>query len=102
MSYNPVTGLVYVPIKDPTGEVFALYPNFQDTPGKFNTGVARPPGIACPPAPSAVPSKMLPAIGPIRTPPQGQRGANWLIAWIQCSKKNAGATSAAVLMRRDR
>jgi quinohemoprotein ethanol dehydrogenase len=79
MSYNPNTGLVYVPSTVSGNFTFAVDPKFEFKPGRQNMGLAgfggggggpRPP-------PPATPPPAPPAIGP--TPPEGQRGA--LIAW---------------------
>ncbi len=87
MSFNPRTGLVYVPIKDPSGEYFSVDSTFAYTPGRNNTGARRGRGDSCPPAASGQPNGEearsggipTPIIGPVRTSPEGHR--NWLIAW---------------------
>jgi PQQ-dependent dehydrogenase (methanol/ethanol family) len=93
MSFNPRTGLVYVPIQDPSGETFSVDSTFAYTPGQNNTGTRRVPGIPCPPTASDRPSgeeakavMPTPLIGPVRTLPDGHRFGNWLIAWDPVSQ----------------
>jgi quinohemoprotein ethanol dehydrogenase len=87
MSFNPGTGLVYVPLQDPTGENFSVDSNFVYTPGQNNTGSRPVRNMPCPPPSSAATSVgsasaiMPPLIGPVRTLPEGARLGNWLIAW---------------------
>lgn len=80
MSFNPATGLVYIPTSTMSSSTFAIDTEFAYKPGKSNIGIKRqapPPdgGIAAP-----VPAKLdpPPAIGP-EPPGEGQRGA--LVAW---------------------
>jgi quinohemoprotein ethanol dehydrogenase len=76
MSFNPATGLVYVPASITGSFNFATDPKFQFKPGSQNMGI--PPFFG--PNGLVVPDKILPAppaIGP--KPLEGQRGA--LIAW---------------------
>jgi quinohemoprotein ethanol dehydrogenase len=76
MSFNPITGLVYVPASITGSFNFAQDPKFQFKPGSQNMGI--PPFFG--PNGLVVPDKILPAppaIGP--KPLEGQRGA--LIAW---------------------
>jgi hypothetical protein len=76
MSFNPNTGLVYVPATVTGSFNYATDPKFVFKPGGQNMGI--PPFFG--PNGLVVPDKILPAppaIGP--KPPEGQRGA--LIAW---------------------
>ena len=76
MSYNPNTGLVYIPATTSTSFNFAVDKNFEYKPGRQNDGLIRRFG----PNASTTPLKQLPpppATGP--KPPEGQRGA--LVAW---------------------
>ena len=76
MSYNPGTGLVYVPATVTGSFNFSIDPKFEFKSGRQNMGI--PPFFG--PNGLVVPDKILPAppaIGP--KPPEGQRGA--LIAW---------------------
>jgi len=97
MSYNPATGLVYIPTTTTSSFNFALDPNFQYKPGQQNMGLARG-GFGFPPAagtpggvggapsnPPAAPKTLPPppAVGP--TPPEGQRGM--LVAWDPIAQK---------------
>jgi quinohemoprotein ethanol dehydrogenase len=70
MSFNPTTGLVYIPTSTNSTSNFAIDPNFTVKPGRSNTGL-KPGGRggAANPAP--------PAIGP--APTNGERRA--LVAW---------------------
>ena len=81
MSFNPTTGLVYIPSTTVSNSNFAIDTEFKWQPGKSNLGVKRgaPPadglGFA-PPPPATLPSP--PSIGP-DPGPDGARGA--LVAW---------------------
>jgi quinohemoprotein ethanol dehydrogenase len=97
MSFNPATGLVYIPSSVSSSMSFSIDPEFTYTPGKSNTGLKRnglPQGQAAAPdlaggaaatagnvSRPAPPSP--PGIGP--EPPQGQRGM--LIAWDPTMQK---------------
>jgi quinohemoprotein ethanol dehydrogenase len=86
MSFNPVTGLVYVPTSMVSSSNFAIDSEFAYKPGQSNIGVRRgaPPaggGIA-PPLPATLPAP--PAIGP-EAPPAGQ--TNVLVAWDPVTQK---------------
>jgi len=93
MSFNPATGLVYIPTSTNSSSNFALDNNFVYTPGKSNIGIVRAgtggpdaaaaaPG-ATPPAPPPASKASPAAIGPV--PPDGQRGA--LLAWDPVTQK---------------
>ena len=99
MSFNPSTGLVYIPTSTSSTGTFTVDPNFVYKPGQTNLGIARggrgaggggpDAGGAAPdtqptapaPAPNTRPSP--PAIGP--PPPEGQRGM--LVAWDPVTQK---------------
>jgi quinohemoprotein ethanol dehydrogenase len=87
MSFNPTTGLVYVPTAMVSSSNFAIDPAFEYKPGRSNIGVKRgaPPangqGVA-PPPPPTLPAP--PAIGP-EAPPAGQ--TNVLVAWDPVAQK---------------
>ena len=97
MSFNPATGLVYIPSSVSSSSTYAVDPDFTYVPGKSNTGIKRnnPPGgqAAAPDlagGPAATASNAArptppspPSIGP--EPPQGQRGM--LIAWDPGTQK---------------
>ncbi|HEY6343807.1 MAG TPA: PQQ-dependent dehydrogenase, methanol/ethanol family [Bryobacteraceae bacterium] len=105
MSYNPATGLVYIPTSTNSSSTYAIDPNFTYVNGKSNTGILRnnqgggrggdapPPDIAGgaaaatpsnPPRASQPTPPSPPAIGPV--PPEGQRpGA--LVAWDPVTQK---------------
>jgi quinohemoprotein ethanol dehydrogenase len=70
MSFNPKTGLVYIPINTTSPWSFAIDKNFTIKPGRSNIGIA----AGARPAPN---KPALPSIGP--TPEKGQSRA--LIAW---------------------
>jgi quinohemoprotein ethanol dehydrogenase len=82
MSYNPNTGLVYVPATITGNFTFAVDPKFEFKPGRQNLGLAGFGGGAGGGGgrgltPPATPPPAPPAIGP--EPIAGQRGA--LVAW---------------------
>ncbi len=82
MSFNPTTGLVYIPTSLVSSSNFAIDTNFVKKPGQSNLGVVRgrPPadglGFAPPPPPTLPPP---PAIGP-QPPPEGSPQSA-LVAW---------------------
>jgi quinohemoprotein ethanol dehydrogenase len=104
MSFNPATGLVYIPSSVSSSSNFAIDYDFVYTPGKSNTGIKRngpprgqpaPPdltnaaaGANNPPRPSQAPAPSPPAIGPAA--PEGQRGM--LIAWDPVTQKERWRT----------
>ena len=102
MSYNPGTGLVYIPTTTTSSGTYTVDPNFTYVPGRSNTGLLRGNrgggGAAAAgdnrgaapqqPATPATPAKILPAIGP--TPPEGQRGM--LVAWDPVTQKERWRT----------
>ena len=99
MSFNPATGLVYIPTSTSSSSTYAIDTNFTYVPGRSNTGLKRggrgggaaalPPaaGATTPPPPAAQPAVAQipspPAIGP--TPQEGQRGI--LLAWDPVTQK---------------
>jgi len=90
MSFNPGTGLVYVPTSTNSSSTFTQDPNFTYTPGRTNIGLLRGGGAGATPgapAPASAPSANVrpspPAIGPV--PPEGQRGM--LVAWDPVTQK---------------
>jgi quinohemoprotein ethanol dehydrogenase len=101
MSFNPNTGLMYIPSSASSSGTYAVASNFVYNPATSNTGTARgggrgaaapPPGAiqdpgaaigagqAPPPPPAVAPGPTLPVIGPQYT------GA-WLIAWDVVTQK---------------
>jgi PQQ-dependent dehydrogenase (methanol/ethanol family) len=94
MSFNPITGLVYVPTSTGSNSTYTVDPNFTYTPGRSNTGLLRgnrgggagggaAAAGATPAAQPANPPKVPPAVGPV--PPEGQRGM--LVAWDPITQK---------------
>jgi PQQ-dependent dehydrogenase (methanol/ethanol family) len=94
MSFNPGTGLVYVPTSTTSSTTFTVDKNFTYTPGRSNTGLLRgnrggggagatPENRGAAPPQEAGTPKTLPAIGP--TAPEGQRGM--LVAWDPITQK---------------
>jgi PQQ-dependent dehydrogenase (methanol/ethanol family) len=90
MSFNPATGLIYIPTSTTGAFTYTLDKEFVYKPGQNNMGIIfGRGGFGGPPAPAAAsgaPAKAPvspPAIGP--TPVQGQRGA--LIAWDPVTQK---------------
>ena len=73
MSFNPTTGLVYVPTATVSSSTFAVDTEYVVKPNQSNIGVRRGPptkdGTPAPPLPAKLPSP--PAIGP-EPPPEGQ------------------------------
>jgi len=87
MSFNPNTGLVYIPTSLSSSSTFAVDSNFVKKPGQSNIGVRRGPapangGIA-PPLPATL--SPPPAIGP-EAPPQGTPSGA-LVAWDPATQK---------------
>jgi len=96
MSFNPATGLVYIPTSTTSSTTFAVDPNFEYKPGRSNTGIVRAaPGAAAAaagtdaalatgtarPANKTLPPP--PAIGPnLDNAPRGQ-----LLAWDPVTQK---------------
>src|SRR5438067_1491603 len=92
MSFNPMTGLVYIPTSTSSSSTFAIDTNFKYENGKSNTGTRRgtpgPDGARAAPTPSTVPAP--PAIGP-EPPPEGQP-RNVLVAWDPATQKQRWQT----------
>ena len=91
MSFNPATGLVYIPTTAGSSYDFAVEENFTYKPGEKNRGVVRPgiPASTAGTAASETPASTAklpspPAIGP-EPPPPGQRGI--LVAWDPATQK---------------
>ena len=90
MSFNPATGLVYIPTTAASSYDFAVEENFTYKPGEKNRGVVRPGApAATASASAAAPSSTAklpspPAIGP-EPPPLGERGI--LVAWDPGTQK---------------
>jgi quinohemoprotein ethanol dehydrogenase len=97
MSFNPNTGLVYIPASVSGGGGYAVDQNFTYKPGQSNIGLAfgRGRGAAAPTGdaanaalPQTAPAKPLPpppAIGP--TPPEGGGRGGFLVAWDVATQK---------------
>jgi quinohemoprotein ethanol dehydrogenase len=87
MSFNPATGLVYLPATLASTRTFSNNPNFQYREGMMNTGLAngRAPNLNLAGAPSnlGTPLPAPPAIGPV--PANGGSGA--LLAWDPVNQK---------------
>ena len=91
MSYNPASGLIYIPASTTGSFTYTEDPNFKYNPQRQNMGInfgfgpgggrGAAPGAA--PATPPPPPKAPPAIGP--APIEGQRGA--LIAWDPITQK---------------
>jgi len=75
MSFNPSTGLVYIPTTTDGSRTFEVEKDFVYKPGERNTGIVRAGFGAVRPSP--------PAIGPV--PPEGQHFA--LVAWDPVTQK---------------
>jgi quinohemoprotein ethanol dehydrogenase len=104
MSFNPATGLVYIPTATSSSSNYAIDPNFTYKPGQSNIGIVRiagGPGAAPPPdiagagagpgaasQPAAAAPLSPPAIGP--APVEGQRGV--LLAWDPVTQKERWRT----------
>jgi quinohemoprotein ethanol dehydrogenase len=86
MSFNPITGLMYVPTTLMNSSTYTVFPeNFVFTEGARNTGIGRGRGAAPVPAgadvPSATPAKPVePFVPPMSGPTDGARGG-FLTAW---------------------
>jgi quinohemoprotein ethanol dehydrogenase len=95
MSFNPNTGLVYIPTSTSSNSTYTVDPNFTYQPGRSNTGLLRGnrggaaaaaaagDGRGATAPPPTNPAKVPPFIGP--TPPEGQRGI--LVAWDPIAQK---------------
>jgi quinohemoprotein ethanol dehydrogenase len=98
MSYNPATGLVYIPASMSSSFTYTEDPNFVYNPARQNMGIVfgrgggaggRGAGPGAPAAPAAAPAtpppppKAPPMIGP--APVEGQRGV--LLAWDPVAQK---------------
>src|SRR5213592_1466310 len=96
MSFNPNTGLVYIPTSTSSNSAFTLDTNFVYKPGDRNIGIIRGNrGAATPPPASARPTPTRPAppaIGPVA--PEGQRGM--LVAWDPVTQKERWRTNGGV------
>jgi quinohemoprotein ethanol dehydrogenase len=91
MSFNPMTGLVYIPASMTTSTNFAIDTEYVKKPGQSNIGLRRgapPPGGGFGPLPPAV-LPDPPAIGP-EVPPEEQR--NVLLAWDPVAQKERWRT----------
>jgi len=92
MSFNPTTGLVYVPTSLVSSSNFAIDTDFKIKPGQSNLGVRRgaPPATGIGPAPPPPATRPEPpAIGP-EAPPAGQ--TNVLLAWDPVAQKERWRT----------
>jgi PQQ-dependent dehydrogenase (methanol/ethanol family) len=78
MSFNPATGLVYIPTTSSNSTAFAVEQNFTYKAGQTNRGIVR--GGAPRPATTVA---SPPAIGP--APPEGPTG--FLVAWDPVTQK---------------
>ncbi len=87
MSFNPATGLVYIPTSTSSSSNFAIDTDFVWKPNQSNIGIRRGPppkdGSFAQPPPAKLPPP--PAIGP-EPPPEGQ-SRNVLIAWDPVAKQ---------------
>jgi quinohemoprotein ethanol dehydrogenase len=92
MSFNPSTGLVYIPTSTASSSNYAIDTEFVYKAGQSNIGVRRgAPAIAGGPGtplPPTIPAP--PAIGP-EPPPEGQR--NVLVAWDPVTQKQRWQTT---------
>jgi glucose dehydrogenase len=79
MSFNPTTGLVYVPTSTSSNTTYAIDTDFKYAPGRSNTGRLR----------GATNGKEPPAVGP--APAEGQRGV--LVAWDPVTQKERWRTT---------
>lgn len=78
MAFNPVTGLVYIPVSAGSTQAYTVDPDFVYKPGGKNLGILRGPA----PTTGDANRPALPAIGP---PPPQQRGI--LLAWDPVNQK---------------
>jgi quinohemoprotein ethanol dehydrogenase len=83
MSFNPATGLVYIPATATSSTAFAIEPNFTYKPGQTNRGIIRGATQPVPVRPSP------PAVGP--APREGERGI--LLAWDPVTQKERWHTA---------
>src|SRR5881628_1925472 len=92
MSFNPNTGLVYIPTTTNSTSTFTLDTNFVYKPGERNIGIIRGnrgTGVGIEPPPQLLPTLPSPqAVGPF--PPGGQRGM--LVAWDPVTQKERWRT----------
>ena len=100
MSFNPATGLVYIPTTTTSTTTFAVDPNFEYKPGRSNTGIVRanrPAGqtaatdaalATAAPRAGATTLPPPPAIG--TDPPGASRGM--LVAWDPVTQKERWRT----------
>ncbi len=92
MSFNPATGLVYIPTSTNSTSTFTLDTNFTYKPGERNLGIIRGnrgTGVGIEPPPQLLPTLPSPqAVGPF--PPGGQRGM--LVAWDPVTQKERWRT----------
>jgi len=85
MSFNPTTGLIYIPISGFSIQALSIEPGFVYDPKKEDSGTRN--NGACGPLANVLqepgqPRGLTPPMtGPVRTPPQGEFGDTWLIAW---------------------
>ena len=79
MSFAANTGLVYIPMLDWGPQALAIDEKFvYDARQGLNIGTK---GGSCASEPSSASPPTPPAIGPMRTAPEGTGEASWLIAW---------------------
>src|SRR5262249_19761326 len=86
MSYNPATGLVYIPTTPNSSRTFLVEPDFTFQQGRMNTGVPRGGRGGAAAANPRVPS----SIGPVVA--EGQRGGV-LLAWDPIGQRERWRTS---------
>jgi quinohemoprotein ethanol dehydrogenase len=91
MSFNPTTGLVYIPTSLVSSSTFAIDTEFSVKPGQSNIGIKRngPPGAG--PGGPPLPAKLPPPPGAGPEPPaDGTRAA--LVAWDPVTQKQRWQT----------
>jgi len=88
MSFNPSTGLVYIPTTTDGNRTFSLETDFVYKPGERNTGIIRPGAGPTPEATSRPPRPSPPAIGPV--PAEGKHFM--LVAWDPVTQKERWRT----------
>src|SRR5205809_2023667 len=88
MSFNPSTGLVYIPTTTDGNRTFSLETDFVYKPGERNTGIIRPGAGPTPETTSRPTRPSPPAIGPV--PSQGQHFM--LVAWDPVTQKERWRT----------